>query len=209
LELPATWDEYLATLSSTRRQTVRRKERKLAKEYAVHVTDYDTTTLDEGWARLSALHSERWAGVTAFSPRVAELHREFARSLAQRGALWLSTLELNGMPAAAWYGFTDGDTVHFFQSGRSAEHEGDSVGQVLMGMMIRRAIERGYRRFDFLRGDEPYKATWTSQRSVTWELTAFRPGWKGRWLRGWHRADAARRHLRARVKSALVRRVSR
>lgn len=201
--LPATWEDYLATQSSSRRQTIRRKERKLAREFSVVVRDHDAATFEEGWRALNALHSERWSGVTAFSPDVAEMHRVFARSLAECGALWLTTMELDGAPAAAWYGFTEGDTVFFFQSGRSNEHQQHSVGQVLMGMMIRRAIERGFRRFDFLRGDEPYKASWTSSQRLTWELVVTRPGLRGSWVRGGLFAQRMSRRARAIAKRLL------
>ena len=209
ISLPDSWDKYLATQSSSRRQTIRRKERKLEREHELIIRDYDAHTLDDGWRVLSALHSERWSGATAFTPDVAEMHREFARSLAARGALWLTALELDGVAVAAWYGFTDGDTVFFFQSGRSLDHQHDSVGQVLMGRMIRRAIERGYRRFDFLRGDEPYKASWTSEQRTTWTLIVTRPGARGRWVRAQQRLDTIVRLSRRRVGRMLRPRRSR
>jgi CelD/BcsL family acetyltransferase involved in cellulose biosynthesis len=209
ITLPPSWDEYLAAQSSSRRQTIRRKERKLAREHQLVVRDYDAHTLDDGWKVLGTLHSERWSGATAFTPAVAEMHREFARLLAARGALWLTALELDGIAVAAWYGFTEGDTVFFFQSGRSLEHQQDSVGQVLMGMMIRRAIERGYRRFDFLRGDEPYKASWTDEQRTTWTLVVTRPGASGRWVRAHQRLDTMIRLSRSRIGRMLRPRRSR
>jgi CelD/BcsL family acetyltransferase involved in cellulose biosynthesis len=50
------------------------------------------------------------------------------------------------------------------------------VGTVLVGLMIRRAIERGYRRFDFLRGEEPHKWHWTRTARPCSEVVVFRPG---------------------------------
>ena len=203
LVLPATWDGYLASQSATRRQTIRRKERKLEKEHRVVVREHDTASFDDGWQTLSALHSDRWGGATAFSPRVAEMHRVFAKALAAQGALWLTTLELDGLAAAAWYGFAWGDTVYFFQSGRATEQRGGSVGQVLMGKMIRRAIEQGFRHFDFLRGDEPYKADWTEDLRTTWELIATRPGTRGIWPRACRSLDRARRRARTHARQVL------
>jgi len=186
LDLPASWDAYLATLSTNRRQIVRRKERSLRRGHTVAVTDYAEDRLDEGWAHLLALHEQRWdaAGGGAFrDPRSVRLHLQFARAMAQRQQLWLTTLDLDGKPAAAWYGFASGDTVYFYQGGRDPRWERESVGLVLMGIMIQRAIERGYRAFNFLRGDDPYKQQWTSSRRRTGEAVVFRSGWRGRWLR--------------------------
>src|SRR5712691_1556865 len=41
LELPDSWEAYLAKLSASRRQTIRWSERKLRQQHAVVVTEYD------------------------------------------------------------------------------------------------------------------------------------------------------------------------
>ena len=200
LALPGTWDEYLSSLSANRRQTLRRRERNLERDHGVKLTDYGPENLADGWRHLVELHERRWAtggGGTFSDPRVERLHRTFAAELSRQGRLWLTTLDLDGTPAAAWYGFADRDTVYFYQSGRDPRWEEKSVGVALMVKMIRRAIERGYRRFDFLRGDEAYKREWTAAESVTQELVAFRPGWRGRWLRSLDWAGRLRARLRA------------
>ena len=192
LELPSSWHAYLGTLSANRRQILRRKERGLVRDRAARLVDYGADRLDEGWGHLLRLHEQRWDGPGAFrDPRAARLQREFAGEMARRNQLWLTTLDLDGQPAAAWYGFTNGDTVYFYQGGRDPRWERESVGLVLMGMMIRRAIERGYRVFDFLRGDDPYKKQWTTARRTTTETVVFRSGWRSLWVRA---LDTAARH---------------
>jgi len=186
LALPGTWEAYLATLTSSRRQTVRRKERSLSRRHHVTLTDYTGAgdSFDTGWSHLVRLHEERWSNAGAFRDPVAvNLQREFARAMAAQGDLWLTTLDLDGVPAAAWYGFASGDTVYFYQSGRDPKWEEESVGLVLMGSMIRRAIERGYRWFDFLRGEDSYKTHWTSTLRKTGEIVVFRSGWRGQLMR--------------------------
>lgn len=184
LALPASWESYLGTLSPNRRQTLRRKERKLLLEHGAIVTEYTNGRFPEGWRHLMRLHDQRWSGAGAFGdPRAESLQRAFAVEMAERGRLWLTTLDVEGAPAAAWYGFAAGDTIYFYQSGRDPRWEDASVGQVLMGLMIRRAIERGFRWFDFLRGDDPYKHHWTGSRRMTRTVTVFRRGWGGAGLR--------------------------
>lgn len=195
LELPASWDAYLATLSSNRRQILRRKERSLFRDHAARIVDYQDDRLDEGWGHLMRLHERRWDGEGggAFrDPRAERLQRGFAGEMAKRDRLWLSTLDLDGQPAAAWYGFTSADTVYFYQGGRDPRWQRESVGWVLMGMMIRRAIERGYRVFDFLRGDDLYKKEWTRAQRMTTETVVFRAGWQSLWLRALDSAAAFR-----------------
>jgi CelD/BcsL family acetyltransferase involved in cellulose biosynthesis len=194
LALPDSWETYLGSLSATRRQTVRRKERSLFRDHAATLTDY-AERVDEGWGHLMRLHDQRWQGEGAFrDPGVESLQLAFARAMAQRGRLWLTTLDLDGQPAAAWYGFSSQDTVYFYQSGRAPQWESASVGVVLMGMMIRRAIERGYKWFDFLRGTDAYKRDWTTLQRMTREVVVFRAGWRGGWVRALDWVAERRRH---------------
>jgi CelD/BcsL family acetyltransferase involved in cellulose biosynthesis len=189
LDLVSDWETYLAGLSKKRRQALRYMERNLRRHHSVSITDYGADRLEEGWRHLVTLHGRRWSangvdGGAFQDPRLDGLHRRFAAELAERGQLWLTTLDVDGRPAAAWYGFTYRDTVYFYQCGRDPLWERESVGQILIGAMIRRGMERGFRRFDFLRGDDRYKEQWTTTRRITEEITVFRRGWRGHWLRG-------------------------
>ena len=185
LELAGSWEAYLATLSSHRRRAIRSTEGKLRREHDVVLTDYGQGRVEEGLHHLQRLHALRWEGGGAFrDPAMERLHRRFAAALADGGQLWLVTLDLDGAPAAVWYGFSLGNTVYHYQSGRDPQWERERVGTVLMGLMIRRAIERGYRRLDLLRGEEPYKTEWTRTARRCYEVVVFRTGWRGAALRG-------------------------
>jgi CelD/BcsL family acetyltransferase involved in cellulose biosynthesis len=185
VDLPESWEAYLASLTPSRRQTIRWSERKLRRQHDVVVTEYGDARIEQGWHHLQRLHAQRWGEAGSFQdPAMARLHRRFAALLASRNQLWLVTLDLDGVPAAAWYGFSFGDTVFYYQSGWDRACQRHSVGMVLTGLMIRRAIEGGYRRFDFLRGEEPYKTAWTSTTRTCSELVVTRAGWRGAVLRG-------------------------
>ena len=185
LELSDDWERYLAGVTKSRRQALRYMDRNLRRRHAVTITDYNGERVEEGWRHLVDLHQRRWTSPGALSdPAIQRLHLRFAKELSQRGELWLTTLDLDGVPGAAWYGFTHGDTVYFYQCGRDPQWEKESVGQVIIAAMIRRAMERGFKRFDFLRGNDPYKQHWTSSARITEQLTIFRRGWRGLGLRG-------------------------
>ena len=205
LALPDSWDSYLGSLSPSRRQTIRRKERALFREHAATVVDYAPDRVEDGWSHLLRLHHQSRRD-SAFGPNEAKLQRAFADALASQDRVWLTTLNVGDSPVAAWYGFAAGDTMCFYQSGRDPAWEQASVGQVLMGIMIRRAIERGFRTFDFLRGDESYNATWTSTRRHDQILIAYRPGLRGTLAR---RSDTAKRALRQAIQGLRDRRLRR
>ena len=189
LDLAADWERYLGGLTKSRRQALRYMDRSLRRRHSVMVTDYNGDRIAEGWRHLVDLHQRRWTSQEGeqgalSDPAIQRLHLRFATELSRRGELWLTTLDLDGAPAAAWYGFTSGDTVYFYQCGRDPRWEKESVGQVLIAEMMRRAIERGFKRFDFLRGNDAYKQHWTSSVRTTEEITIFRRGWRGLGLRG-------------------------
>jgi CelD/BcsL family acetyltransferase involved in cellulose biosynthesis len=187
VELPKSWEAYLSGLSAHGRAALRRVERKLNREHDVVLTDYGKERVEEGLQHLQSLHGLRWGGGGAFrDPAWERLHRRFAPLLADQGRLWLFTLDVDGAPAAAWYGFSLelGDTVYHYQSGRDPRWDRDRVGTMLLALMIRRAIELGYRRFDFLRGEEPYKLQWTRTARPCYEVVVFRRGWRSVALRG-------------------------
>jgi len=201
LALPDSWTAYLSQLSSGRRRGLRRGERVLRREHRVVVTDYGGERFEEGWRCLRDLHLKRWgdAGHLA-TPLMAQLHQRFASLLPPRGTVWLASLDLDGRPAAAWYGFAVGDTVYYYQSGWDPRCGRRSVGSALTAMMIRRAIEQGYRVFDFLRGEERYKQTWTGLARTCYQLVILRSGWRGAALRWLDRV--------ARLRSTLLRTLS-
>jgi CelD/BcsL family acetyltransferase involved in cellulose biosynthesis len=204
IDLPNSWEAYLAGLSASRRESIRRQERRRQREPALTLTDYAPDRVDEGWGRLRSLHSARWSGAGAIGePRLDCLLRRFSGRLAASSELWLTTLDLDGEPVAAWHGFAQGDTVYFYQSGRDPAHDSRSVGTMLMTAMIRRAIERGFRRFDMLRGDDSYKKDCGAvMKRPIHEVVVFRPGWRGVWLRALDWVGRMRARLRSRPEFA-------
>ena len=154
-----TWDDLLAGKSRNFREQVRRRERKLAREHEVRyrLTD-DRRHLDRDLDTLFALHAARWPdGGSGFGGANESFHREFAACALERGWLRLWSLEVDGKPAAAWYGFRFGGAECYYQAGRDPAWEPHSVGSVLLAHTIRAALEDGVREYRFLRGGEDYK----------------------------------------------------
>src|SRR3989475_4998734 len=119
LELPGSWDDYLGTLSAARRQALRRDERKLVRERAAVLTDYEPGRWQEGWQHLRALHERRWNGTSELSaPSTEQLHRRFAHEWAGRGQGGVPTPDPAGEPAAAGGGVAGRETLYFFHGGR-------------------------------------------------------------------------------------------
>lgn len=160
LALPATWEAYLARLSGKDRHELRRKMRRLWRELpgAVVRSFADLTGLDEAMATFLTLHRKSKAGKARFMDLSMEgFFRAVAVDLARAGWLRLWFLELEGTPLAAYFCLEYGESVDLYNSGYDPERAALSPGIVLLAHVVKDAIERGLARFDFMRGEEPYK----------------------------------------------------
>ncbi len=172
LRLPQSWGQYLAMLSKCHRKQLRRLDRDYFRSgravvHWVHQLDELPGTL----ALLIDLHQRRWGArgkPGCFgSRRFVEFHHEVAARLLSRDMLRMSRLELDGRPIAVEYHFAGLRTVYAYQSGVDPECLAHQPGRLSNMAAIRRAIERGDEWFDFLRGDEPYKAHWRAEPLAT------------------------------------------
>ena len=161
--LADTWEAYLATLSKGHRKQVHRVERGLLDTgRAVLHTVARPEELPAAIERLIDLHQRRrrrlgQPGCFA-SARFAAFHREVMPALLEDGCLELHWLQLDGRAVAAEYHLAGGGLVYAYQAGVEPDALDAEPGRLVMLMALRRAIGRGYRAMDFLRGDEPYKA---------------------------------------------------
>jgi CelD/BcsL family acetyltransferase involved in cellulose biosynthesis len=163
IDLPATWDEYLAALSKGHRKQIRRLERNvLERGRAVLHTVERQEQLPRAIEILVDLHQRRrhWLGQPGCfaSPRFAAFHREVMPRLLSSGQLRLHWLDLDGRPAAAEYQLAGNGVLYAYQGGVDPQVLEEEPGRLIMQATLRRAIEEGCRALDFLRGDEPYKA---------------------------------------------------
>ena len=84
-------------------------------------------------------------------------HRSFAATALEQGWLRLWSLEVDGEPVAALYGFGLADTECYYQAGRDRRWDHYRVGFVLLAHAIREAANDGVVEYRLLRGDEEYK----------------------------------------------------
>jgi CelD/BcsL family acetyltransferase involved in cellulose biosynthesis len=163
IELPDCWEDYLAILSRPHANKLRHAQRLLVDTgRAVLHTVQRLEELPRAVEILIDLHQRRWRsrGQTGCfrSSRFEGFHRDVMRGLLLAGQLQLHWIELDGRPVAAEYQLASGGVVYAYQSGIEPEALACAPGRLAHLTTIRRAIRQGYRAFDFLRGDEPYKA---------------------------------------------------
>lgn len=177
--LRGTFAEHLARFP--RRETFLRRRRWLERQPGFRIA-VAASPEEAGPAleELLRLHHLRWdpEGGSDGIPRglVEDFHRELAPLLAARGWLRLWRLEVGGRAVAAVYGLELGRRFYYYQSGMDPAWAAHSPGLVLLGRTVEDAYARGLADYDFLRGAEPHKLDWATDRRETCALRLRAPG---------------------------------
>jgi CelD/BcsL family acetyltransferase involved in cellulose biosynthesis len=156
-------EAYLATLGKKERHEVRRKVRRAQGVGEIRLRE-STDPLGELDVFID-LHQKRWGADGLFPPtKGGDQSRVFIRRLFELfgpdGGLGLTFLTVGDRLIASGIHFDTADGLLFYNAGIDPDARDLSPGVVMTWAYIRRSLERGIRRFDFLRGDEPYKYEW-------------------------------------------------
>jgi CelD/BcsL family acetyltransferase involved in cellulose biosynthesis len=183
--LEGTWDVYLDARPGRFRYNLRSRLRRLQERGTVNFRSV-TRPSEVRWAMvaLTELHARRWRGqhtATIFSSSSAarRFYAEAAQRYAERRMLDLTLLEVDGRPVAGILGFVDGDTYYYYLPAWEPELAPLSPSSLLLAHLVERAYGLGLRRFDFMLGDEPYKARWATEERETVNLVVSAPTLRG------------------------------
>lgn len=159
LLLADTWDEYLAGLTKKDRHELRRKLRRLEghsnwRWYCVSDPDAAAARMD---VFLDLMRRSDPAKAEFLTPERENFFRKLVVATAAADVLRLFFMEMDGQPVASSLCLDYDGVRMLYNSGHDPEYRYYSVGLLLHSLCLRDALERGCRRFDFLRGNEPYK----------------------------------------------------
>ncbi len=180
LTLPATFDDWLASLHRDRRYRIKHARKKLKAEHADarFFVWNEPATLDVAVDRLIHLHTKRWDRVGMAhgfsSPEYVGFHRAVMAACLRRDRLRLYCLELSGQIVAMYYFYKFRDHTFLMQSGFDPDFGNVKPGNVLLSFVIEHAIGEGLSVLDFLRGDHRYKDELATGQRQTVSLTVFR-----------------------------------
>jgi CelD/BcsL family acetyltransferase involved in cellulose biosynthesis len=159
LFLPANWEDYFTLLKTKDRHEIRRKLRRLEQGNAVN---YLTVTepaqmpsaLESFFSLFQLSNPEKANFMTA---QKREFFTVMVSSLAEKGNIRLSFLEVDGVRSAATLCFDYNKDIYLYNSAYNPAYSPLSVSLLLEVYDIQDAIKNGKKRFDFLSGNEPYK----------------------------------------------------
>ena len=221
-DLPATYEEYFASRKRSIRKKIREVGRWLGREpdRVLSLTRSEDESLD-ALAHLVRFHQARWQGKGypgAFAdPAVVRFHEQMVRAAWRAGYLRIHTLTIAGEIAAVSYNYRMGPTVQGYLSSFDWTWADAAPGVLLRNYVMERCIAEGATRFDFLEGNEGYKADWCTSERENLRLVAFNRTLAGSASRLKHAADettvrVARKlvppDLRERAVKALARRAA-
>lgn len=178
-DLPETKDRYVKEyLSSTFRRRLKNKTNKLQRETNFSFSIHDgRSDLGEVMRRFAEIHQTWWTGrgeKGAFhDPQKADFLNTIAVRLGAEGELFLSLLTIDGQLASGRLGFLHDGVVYDYQASHNPKFLKSSPGLVCVCKTIEAAIDRGVRRFEALRGTEPYKKHFTRTSRWTYKLRIF------------------------------------
>jgi CelD/BcsL family acetyltransferase involved in cellulose biosynthesis len=159
LELPRSWDEYLSSLDSKQRHELRRKMRNLqeAGETAYRTIE-EPGAIPEAIENFLKLFPESRGDKALFmTPPMQAFFQDLVKSLAEIGVIRFGVLEIGPRIVSMVMYFDYNGNVYLYNSAYDPAYKSLSVGIISKARCIQDSIERGKKRFDFLKGAEQYK----------------------------------------------------
>ncbi len=172
-------DDYLGTLGKKERHEIRRKVRRAEAVGEVLLADSPDPLAD--LPEFIDLHQKRWGSDGLFPDTAGgRQSRVFFRRLFELfgtdGRLRLAFLTVGGRRIAAGVSFQTADSLLYYNAGVDPDARGLSPGVIMVERYVRRALELGLTRMDFLRGDEAYKYEWGAVNEPIQRLLVRRTG---------------------------------
>ncbi len=178
IALPSSWEEFHCGLPHGLRRNLRRYGEHFEGLGAITFeTVRDVPALPAVFDALVELHRARWESKTGpesgdecgmiRGPAMEEFHREAAIALASRGLVRLHVMRLEQRIISVVYVWVERGRAYSYLGGFDPGLARFSPGALSLEYAIEQSLREGARVFDFLRGEESYKASWGAQKRVT------------------------------------------
>lgn|GEM_PF-2704931 len=168
ITLPDTPELYHKELKKSFLADIRRGERRLGERGEVVLVDH-MTPADGNWTALrdqmSDLQSQRMrtkGEIPMWQGPLGAFVKDVLAATDAAGQLRLTGLYLDGKLIAYELCFLHRTTIFAWSRAFDEEHRNTGPGKIALLHLLEMGITQGYRVFDLLRGEEPYKELWTN-----------------------------------------------
>ena len=159
LVLPPNWDDYLSGLRSKERHELKRKRRRLERDYPeARIRRITDETMEADLKYFVEMHRGAEGHKGHFMrPEIATFFERIARAFMPLGWLRLDLLEIGDRPVASTFGFEFNRVFYLYNTAYEPDAARLSPGFALVSELVGIAIRSGLEKFDFLRGRERFK----------------------------------------------------
>ncbi len=184
VDLPASWDDFVAGKSSTLRRQFRRTLRQMFEERGAEFVRHRPAPTRDGdgdprWdlyemcetAALASWQGSSTSGNTITHGRVRDYCRAAHEAAARAGMVDVNVLMLEGRPAAFLYNYHYQGRITALRTGFDPAAGHDGVGSALVLKSIDNSIERGDRLIDFGPGEREHKRRLRTRMESSYRLT--------------------------------------
>lgn len=179
INVPDNWEDYIKMRSKSGRREIRQSLKNVENGTIKVRKIRDEAELDEFWGQFIDLHQRRrhTSGTTGCfdHPPFGLFLRGAASELLQAGLLELIVASIDDVPVATQFALVDNDCWYFYQSGMNPDASHVRPGLSVFCHAIRETIQSNRKRFDMLRGDEPYKLRWRAELQPAQEVRVCSP----------------------------------
>jgi len=209
IELPATFDAYLASLPRSRRSNLRRHLRRLDGEIELREVheEHELPAVIDRWQEL---RTRQWRalGKQLTPEHASKRFRDFmfavVRNLLPSGQALVWEFRHHGEVIGVYVNLVDDYAFYWYLGGFEPSVAELGVGKIAIAEGIRSSIEHGRRYYDFTRGAEAYKYWYGACDTQAPSLVVGHAGVRSRALLAAASVISARRDQRAARQDAAV-----
>ncbi len=188
--LPDTYAAYLEARGRETRKQLRQAFRTLARDLPQAQLGQigAHAELDAAFDAMVALHHAHWGarGETGgyASEKFTAVHRAVAHDALERGTLRFYYVRVDDAYAAVYYCYRADARIQAYTTVFDERWTKQRLGMILLAYALEQSIGEGAREFDFLQGEESYKAHWATQVREDWSVRIASPHPAGHWAWG-------------------------
>jgi CelD/BcsL family acetyltransferase involved in cellulose biosynthesis len=175
IALAPDFESYVQGLGKKERHELRRKLRRFESAPGAGFRWAERSEHPAVLDRFFTLHRLSRGEKAAFMTDATErFFRDVADALAPLGRLRLGVVSAHGEDGAVLFAFAYGDTLALYNAAYDPALSALSLGIASHAFAVRDAIAQGFKIYDLLRGDEPYKYDLGAIDRWLWRLEAVR-----------------------------------
>lgn len=185
INLPDSYDQYFRQLSKKQKYKINNSINKLNRNSILQqFYECQPAEFPEALSELKQLNNKRFAGKkekhSSSGQAYNEFHQKYILAPVKPKVTRMFKLKLNNQTAAIQYIYQYDNKFYYYQSGFDPENASYRPGLLLQNYVIKHAIEKSVKCFDFLKGEHAYKEDWANATNKTVNIMWFSHSLKGR-----------------------------